>query len=92
MDAIPFICRPDDVTPEWVTAVLAAAGATAHGTVVDVHAKSVGTGQVGDSVRFTLTWDEAGAGPASVVGKFPTDDRSCTPRSGATARSPVSTG
>jgi Ecdysteroid kinase-like family len=80
---IAFICRPDDVTPEWLTAVLTAAGATDEGTVVEVESHSVGTGQVGDSVRFTLTWDEADAGPATVVGKFPTDDE--TSRATATA-------
>jgi hypothetical protein len=83
VDSIPFISRPDDVTPEWLTAVLTAAGVTDHGTVVDVRARSVGTGQVGDSVRFTLTWDQADAGPASVVGKFPTEDE--TSRATATA-------
>jgi len=71
---IPFIHHPEDVSPEWLTAVLRAARATEEGTVVAVEAKAVGTGQVGDSVRFTLTWDEEGAGPATVVGKFPTED------------------
>jgi len=71
---IPFIHRPDDVTPEWLTTVLRAAGATEGGTVESLQATPVGTGQVGDSVRFTLTWDEEGAGPPTVVGKFPTED------------------
>ena len=83
MDTIPFLSRPDDVTPEWLTAVLRAAGAADEGTVVEVQAKSVGTGQVGDSIRFTLTWDDADAGPATVVGKFPTEDE--TSRATATA-------
>jgi hypothetical protein len=83
MDQIPFIHRPDDVTPEWLTAVLRAAGATEHATVESVEATAVGTGQVGDSIRFTLTWDEDGAGPATVVGKFPTEDE--TSRATATA-------
>jgi len=79
---IAFIHHPDDVTPEWLTAVLRAAGAT-EGRVESVEATPVGTGQVGDSVRFTLTWDEEGAGPATVVGKFPTEDE--TSRATATA-------
>jgi len=83
VDTIPFISRPDDVTPAWLTTVLTAAGVTSGCTVVDVQARSVGTGQVGDSVRFTLTWDRADAGPATVVGKFPTDDE--TSRATATA-------
>jgi hypothetical protein len=83
MSDIAFIHRPDEVTPEWLTAVLRAAGATDDGTVVAVEATPVGTGQVGDSVPFTLTWDDDGAGPASVVGKFPTEDE--TSRATATA-------
>lgn len=83
MSDIAFIHHPDDVTPEWLTAVLRAAGATDSGTVEAVQATPVGTGQVGDSVRFTLTWDEDGAGPATVVGKFPTEDE--TSRATATA-------
>ncbi len=83
MDQIPFISRPDDVTPEWLTDVLAAAGATESGRVVALEAQAVGTGQVGDSVRFTLTWDQDDAGPATVVGKFPTEDE--TSRATATA-------
>lgn len=74
MTDIDFLHRPDDVTPAWLTAVLRAAGATERGTVVSFEARAVGTGQVGDSVRFTLTWDDEDAGPASVVGKFPTED------------------
>ncbi len=35
---------------------------------------AIGTGQVGDSARFTLTYDRAGAGPATLAGKFPAAD------------------
>lgn len=83
METIPFIHRPDQVTPEWLTAVLRAAGASERGRIVEVDAEAVGTGQVGDCVRFTLTWDEPDAGPAKVVGKFPTEDE--TSRATATA-------
>jgi hypothetical protein len=50
--------------------------------VITVDASRVGTGQVGDSVRFTLGWDSPEAGPTSVVGKFPSHD----PQTRATAR------
>ena len=83
MDDIAFIARPDQVTPDWLTTVLRAAGATDEGTVLDVHATPVGTGQVGECVRFGLTWDDADAGPATVLGKFPSDDE--TSRATATA-------
>jgi hypothetical protein len=61
------------VTPEWMTGVLRKAGHDV--TVSGVTGKRVGTGQVGESVRFTLSYkgDQKGA-PASVVGKFPSSD------------------
>ncbi len=34
----------------------------------------IGTGQMADTTRFTLTLDQPGAGPTSVVGKFASAD------------------
>jgi len=63
------------VTPEWMTAVLADAGELKGGGAVSgVVATPIGTGQMADTVRFTLTYDEPGAGPPSVVGKFASAD------------------
>src|SRR6202040_2363430 len=36
--------------------------------------RPIGTGQMAGTTRFVLTYDEAGAGPASVVGKFASAD------------------
>ncbi|WP_433503204.1 oxidoreductase family protein [Pseudonocardia halophobica] len=36
--------------------------------------ETCGTGQLGDSYRFTLGYDEPGAGPATVVAKFASED------------------
>ena len=63
-----------DVTPEWITEVLAGTGALAGGRVVGVTASPVGTGQMADTARLALTYDRAGAGPPSVVGKFASSD------------------
>jgi hypothetical protein len=64
-----------DVTPGWLTTVLTAAGSLAEGAhVVDVSTSPVGTGQMADTARLTLTYDEPGAGPTSVVGKFASAD------------------
>ena len=84
MSDIPLISHPDDVTPEWITDVLRAAGALADdGRVTDVSAKAVGTGQVGDSIRFTLAYEGA-EGPATVVGQFPAEDETSRASSVAT--------
>ncbi len=58
-----------DLTPEWLTAALAD---VADGAVVgDVEARKIGTGQVADSVRLTLTWDRPTSAPTAVVAKVP---------------------
>lgn len=63
----PF--RAEDVTGEWLARVLGA-----DGRIVAMGHEPIGTGQVGANVRFHLDWDPPGAGPATVVGKFASDD------------------
>ncbi|MCP5178544.1 MAG: phosphotransferase [Pseudomonadales bacterium] len=67
----PIVSEPEDVTADWLTAVLRHAGQDA--TVSGFTARDVGTGQVGRSVRFSLTYAD-GSGPASIVGKFASSD------------------
>jgi hypothetical protein len=66
----PDIRRPGAIDARWLTDVLQHAGVDA---VVDsFEAKNVGTGQIGESVRFKLNYARAADGaPASLVGKFP---------------------
>ncbi|MEY2461517.1 MAG: hypothetical protein QOG30_3347 [Acidimicrobiaceae bacterium] len=64
---------PAAITPEWLSDALGA-------SVASVEKEMVGTGQMGDSVRLTLTYDGA-PGPTSVVAKLPALD----PTSRATA-------
>lgn len=85
MSDIQLISHPDQVTPEWLTAVLHASDdLPADARVTDVSGTPVGTGQVGDSVRFVITYSDADAGPATVVGKFPTEDETSRASSVAT--------
>jgi hypothetical protein len=66
----PDIRRPGDVDAEWLTAVLQQGGVDA--VVGRFTARNVGTGQIGESVRFALEYARAGDdAPASIVGKFP---------------------
>ena len=57
--------NPEQIDPAWMTAALQV---RCPGCVVTgLQGESIGTGQVGENVRFSLT----GTGvPASVVGKF----------------------
>lgn len=61
---------PEEVTPEWLTATFTAAGF--EGEVTSIEWVSIGAGQVGENVRFTL--EVNGNCPQSVVGKFPSRD------------------
>jgi phosphotransferase family enzyme len=75
VNAPALIRYASDVTPTWITSVLARSGALRGGcAVVDLTVTPVGTGQMADTARVTLTYDEEGAGPPSVVGKFASAD------------------
>jgi hypothetical protein len=67
------IRRPEEIDAAWMTQALQSAGIDA--VVASVSARPVGTGQIGDSVRFTLSYERgADEAPASLVGKFPAAD------------------
>lgn len=57
-----------DVTPEWLASALGT------DVIPEVAQRSIGTGQVGENVRYTLLWPAGHDGPSSVVGKFPSPD------------------
>jgi hypothetical protein len=64
-----------DVTPDWLTGVLSDTGLlAADHRVTALSGTPIGTGQMADTTRFTLGYDEVGAGPPTVVGKFASAD------------------
>lgn len=66
----PDIRPPAAIDAPWLTAALRQGGVDA--TVDGFSARPIGTGQIGDSVRFQLAYAHAPAEtPASLVGKFP---------------------
>lgn len=65
-----IISDPEQITAAWLTDVLHHAGVDA--AVSDFTAASIGTGQVGENVRFEL--QGTGDLPATLVGKFPSPD------------------
>jgi len=62
-----LIRRPQTVSADWAQAMLARNGHVAD--VLDVTVEPVGTGQLGDTVRMTLTYG-ARQGPGTIIGKF----------------------
>ena len=64
-------CYPNKVSAEWLTDVLVHSGHDCR--VTDFTMVNIGTGQVGQNIRFDLTYGE-GQGPKTIVGKFASDD------------------
>lgn len=69
-----FPSNPAQVTPDWLSENLRRAGVLGDAAVATVEWQPIGTGQVGDSARFTLSYDRPGAGPATLAGKFAAAD------------------
>ncbi|WP_309623233.1 phosphotransferase [Novosphingobium sp.] len=78
-----FPSHPAAVSAAWLTAALRHHGLHADASVVDVQWEPIGTGQVGDSARFHLTFDHEQGGPATVAGKFPAEDAASRGTAGA---------
>lgn len=71
MSHLPPIVAPQDVDSPWMTRALRAAGLAVE--VASLRAVPVGTGQIGDTFRYTLTYAsgaEAKA-PRTLIAKFP---------------------
>ncbi len=70
VSADSLIILPEEVTPQWMQAVVSASGFT--GIVQDVSVSAVGTGLMGRSYRLVI--DSDGDAPTSVVVKFASAD------------------
>lgn len=69
----PAICAaPTDITTAWLQSVLDYAGYDC--ALQGFEAERVGTGQVGQNIRFRLEFQRAGDAPPTLVGKFASDD------------------
>ncbi|MXX63345.1 MAG: phosphotransferase [Holophagales bacterium] len=69
----PFIPTAEEVSAEWLTGQLRAAGHEVE--VLGFEASDIGTGQLGRCIRYSLEYGEGAAGaPRTLVGKFPSDD------------------
>lgn len=70
MTQLALHADPASIDATWLTEMLRISGRNAE--VTSFTAESIGTGQVGENVRFTLTG--TGDLPATLVGKFPSPD------------------
>lgn len=69
-----FPTHPSEVLPEWLNARLEASSTAGGAQITSIQWQPIGTGQVGDSARFHLTYDRPTSAPATVAGKFPAAD------------------
>jgi hypothetical protein len=73
--ALSPVRHPEAVSPEWITRALRRAGLLDRAVVDSFSTQTVGTGQMGMSVRYTLRYDRAEErAPRSVVCKFASAD------------------
>jgi len=72
--SVRIVTSQAGISEQWLTDVLESAGAARGSRVVGFEAESVGTGQMGENVRFRLVWDDGSGRPESVVAKFPSSD------------------
>jgi hypothetical protein len=71
----PIASDPESIDAAWLTGVLRESGALPTGRVVDAHGKVIGTGKMGDNIRYELRYEGApDTAPASVVAKLPAAD------------------
>ena len=64
-----FPTAPDAMSAEWLGTILGRPGG-----LEGFAATPVGTGQMCDSYRLTLDWNDGAAGPATVIAKCPSHD------------------
>lgn len=68
-----MIPTPERVTPQWLTEQLHQAGYD-DAQVAGISRTSIGTGQIGQCVRYAMTFAAETDAPSTLVGKFPSDD------------------
>ena len=79
-----FPSAPEAITIEWLNTQLCRTELVqSQDAVASFEWQRVGTGQVGDSVRLTLSYRDGQAGPASLVVKLPSPDATSRATAGA---------
>lgn len=71
---ISIAVSPEEITPEWMTAVLKESGHLSGGKVTAVEHKIIGTGKMGDNARIFVNYDGDYGAPATLVAKLPATD------------------
>jgi hypothetical protein len=76
---VAIASSPDQITPQWLTQALHESGFLPTGEVTAVQHTVIGTGKMGDNLRFQLHYDGAYDAPPTLIAKLPaTDDTART--------------
>jgi hypothetical protein len=76
-------CTAEQITPQWLTNALRESGHLSHGTVTAATHEIIGTGKMGDNLRFSLSYDGDYGAPQTLVAKLPSSDESTRAIAGA---------
>lgn len=80
---IELISDPKQITPDWLTQVLRECGSLTTGKVVKADSQVIGTGKMGDNVRFSLSYDGNYSAPATLIAKLPAADETARATAGS---------
>jgi hypothetical protein len=70
-----LITDPALITPEWLTEALKTSGLLpVEGRIISAEWKNIGTGKMGDNVRFRLCYDGNYKAPCTLIAKLPAAD------------------
>lgn len=70
-----FPTRAEDIERAWLQEQLTSAGVLADAKISAITTEPIGTGQVGDTIRITLSYDRpAPSAPATIAAKLPSRD------------------
>lgn len=74
MRELPLIVTPDRIDADWMSRALRTQGYEV--VIAGLHARAIGTGQVGDTFRYTLDYRGTPPDivPRTLIGKFPAAD------------------
>jgi len=76
-------CTAEQITPQWLTHALQESGHLTHGRVTVATHEIIGTGKMGNNLRFHLSYDGDYSAPPTLVAKLPSSDETTRAIAGA---------
>jgi hypothetical protein len=80
---VAIAASPDQITTQWLSLALHEAGCLPTGKVVSADHTLIGTGKMGDNLRYTLAYDGEYGAPQTLIAKLPATDETARTMAGA---------